>query len=180
MGELRLPKQQPYHTGNALLGGEGALDIHLIYYLEPRAVSRPRFHEEWWFPHLHVCIISSGTLFNKSYHKDSHLIFQMKENEKKYFLYFFKNKAMKTQVELAIIKKVREYRLAAGMSQAQLSMEMNLDITFVGNVESAKCKDKYNFNHLNALAIIFNCKMKDFMPDENFPDDNSKYLKRDK
>ena len=104
----------------------------------------------------------------------------MKENEKKYFLYFFKNKAMKTQVELAIIKKVREYRLAAGMSQAQLSMEMNLDITFVGNVESAKCKDKYNFNHLIALAIIFNCKMKDFMPDENFPDDNSKYLKRDK
>ena len=71
MGELRRPKQQPYHTGNALLGGEGALDIHLIYYLEPRAVSRPRFHEEWWFPHLHVCIISSGTL-SVSY---THLLF---------------------------------------------------------------------------------------------------------
>lgn len=159
-------------------GGRFGYSFNLLF--RATGGSRPHFHEEWWFPHLHVCIISSGTLFNKSYHKDSHLIFQMKENEKKYFLYFFKNKAMKTQVELAIIKKVREYRLAAGMSQAQLSMEMNLDITFVGNVESAKCKDKYNFNHLNALAIIFNCKMKDFMPDENFPDDNSKYLKRDK
>lgn len=102
----------------------GRLGYSLIYYLESRAVSCPHFHEERWFPRLHVCIISSGTLFNKSYHKGNHLIFQMKENKKKYFLYFFKHKAMKTQVELAIIKKVREYRLATGMSQAQLSMEM--------------------------------------------------------
>lgn len=98
---------------------------------------------------------------------------------KKSFLYFFK-KVMKTKVELAIINKVRQYRETAGMSQAQLSTELNLDISFVGNVESEKCRDKYNFNHLNALAILFDCKMKDFMPDENFPDDNSKYLKKDK
>ena len=56
---------------------------------------------------------------------------------------------MKTKVELAIINKVRQYRETAGMSQAQLSTELNLDISFVGNVESEKCRDKYNFNHLN-------------------------------
>jgi hypothetical protein len=38
--------------------------------------------------------------------------------------------------------------------------------SFVGHVETPNRRAKYNVNHLNALAKIFKCSPKDFMPEK--------------
>lgn len=43
---------------------------------------------------------------------------------------------------------------------------MGLSEKFVGNVESSKTSDKYNLNHLNKIAEIFDCSIRDFFPDK--------------
>ncbi|MFC4213356.1 helix-turn-helix domain-containing protein [Pedobacter lithocola] len=69
-------------------------------------------------------------------------------------------------IEQYVIDKVREKRIKAGLTQAVLSVAMDLNPRFVGSVERAKTDDKYNINHLNKLAIIFECSIKDFFPDK--------------
>ncbi|MGY4383923.1 transcriptional regulator with XRE-family HTH domain [Pedobacter sp. UYP24] len=69
-------------------------------------------------------------------------------------------------IEQFVIDKVREKRIALGITQVVLSVSMDLSPKFVGNVESVKADDKYNINHLNKLAIIFDCSIKDFFPDK--------------
>lgn len=71
-----------------------------------------------------------------------------------------------SKIEQFVIDKVRELRIKAGISQVNLSLEMGLSSKFVGNVESSKTPDKYNLNHLNKIAGIFNCSIKDFFPDQ--------------
>lgn len=83
---------------------------------------------------------------------------------------------MRTTIEQYIIERVREKRLAQGKSQRALSLDIACDMGLVGRVESMKGKDKYNVNHLNALAVVLNCSIKDFFPEEPFQDENSKYL----
>ena len=46
---------------------------------------------------------------------------------------------------------------------------MELNEKFVGNVESMKTPDKYNLNHLNTIAEILKCSVKDFVPDKPLP-----------
>ncbi len=75
-----------------------------------------------------------------------------------------------TPIEQYVIDKVREKRLKAGLTQAVLSVSMDLSPKFVGNVESVRADDKYNINHLNKLAIILECSIKDFFPDEPIQD----------
>lgn len=67
-------------------------------------------------------------------------------------------------IEQYVINKVRERRIQAGITQATLSLAMDLGSSFVGNVESSKSDDKYNINHLNKLAIILECSIRDFFP----------------
>jgi hypothetical protein len=38
--------------------------------------------------------------------------------------------------------------------------------SFVGHVETPNRRAKYNLNHLNALAKLFKCSPKDFMPEK--------------
>ena len=73
-----------------------------------------------------------------------------------------------SKIEQYVIDKVREKRIKAGLTQTVLSVAMDISSKFVGNVESAKSNAKYNINHLNKLAIIFECSIKDFFPDEPF------------
>lgn len=73
----------------------------------------------------------------------------------------------KTKIELFISSKVKEFRLKNNMSQAELAHKLNLSSGFIGKVESTKSKSKYNLNHLNSLAKIFNCSIKDFFPDKH-------------
>ena len=66
-----------------------------------------------------------------------------------------KGKIKNTEIELYVINKVKEYRIAAKMSQRKLCMELRL---------SPKYTAKYNLNQLNELAKIFKCSIADFMP----------------
>ena len=68
-------------------------------------------------------------------------------------------------IEQYVIDRVREQRTKAKLTQAVLSVAMDLSPSFVGNVESSKTDDKYNINHLNKLAIIFECSIRDFFPE---------------
>jgi transcriptional regulator with XRE-family HTH domain len=70
------------------------------------------------------------------------------------------------KIDQYVINKVKEKRLEKGMSQADLSIKMGFTDSFVSHVETPKRRDKYNLNHLNTLAKIFKCSIKDFLPDK--------------
>lgn len=74
-----------------------------------------------------------------------------------------------SEIEQFVIDKVREIRLLKDYGQKQLSIEMGLNSKFVGNVESTKTDDKYNLNHLNKIAEILECSIKDFFPEKPIP-----------
>ena len=73
----------------------------------------------------------------------------------------------KTEIELFIINKVRELRERENIGQKKLSMELKLSSSYVGNAENPYNKAKYNLNHLNELAKIFNVPFSYFFP-ENY------------
>lgn len=82
-----------------------------------------------------------------------------------FIVYLASRMAEISKIEQYVIDKVKEKRVKAGLTQTVLSVAMDISSKFVGNVESAKSKAKYNINHLNKLAIIFECSIKDFFPD---------------
>jgi transcriptional regulator with XRE-family HTH domain len=75
---------------------------------------------------------------------------------------------LKSDIEAYVINKVKEKREALNLSQSELAAELNVSNGFIGQVESSKYPAKYNLNHLNKLAIIFKCSVKDFIPDTPF------------
>ena len=73
---------------------------------------------------------------------------------------------MATKIEEYIINKVREMRIANGLTQMALSQKIGMSSSFVSHVESTKRRAKYNINHLNEIAKVFSCSPKDFWPDK--------------
>jgi len=71
-----------------------------------------------------------------------------------------------SKIEKYIIQRVKELRLENGMTQIVLSQRLNMSDSFIGHVESPKRNDKYNIKHLNALAKIFKCSPRDFLPEK--------------
>ena len=71
-----------------------------------------------------------------------------------------------TKIEQHIIDKVKELRTAKNISQAELARLLDVSEGFIGNVENKNYRAKYNLNHINALAKLFKCSPKDFMPDK--------------
>lgn len=69
-----------------------------------------------------------------------------------------------TAIEEYVIKRVKEMRIERNISQAELADLMNISHSFVGDVESTNRRAKYNLNHINTLAKIFNCNFSDFFP----------------
>lgn len=57
-------------------------------------------------------------------------------------------------------------RQKAGKSQADLAADLNVSYGFIGQVENPKFRTKYNLNHLNKLAQIFNCSPRDLVPEK--------------
>jgi transcriptional regulator with XRE-family HTH domain len=72
-----------------------------------------------------------------------------------------------TKLDIYIINKVKFMREKQGMSQIALSQALGMADSFVSNVESAKRRDKYNVNHLNLLAKVFECAPKEFLPEKS-------------
>ncbi len=71
-------------------------------------------------------------------------------------------------IDQYVIDKVRKMREEKDISQKELSLKMEFSEGFVGHVENPNRRDKYNLNHLNSLAVIFKCSIKDFMPEQPF------------
>lgn len=71
-----------------------------------------------------------------------------------------------SKIDRFTIQKVKEMRIAHNFTQIVLSQKLNMSDSFIGHVESPKRRDKYNLNHLNALAKIFKCSPKDFLPEK--------------
>ena len=76
-----------------------------------------------------------------------------------------------TQIEQYIIERVKKMREERDMSQAELADLMNVSHSFVGQIESSNYRTKYNLNHINTLASIFECPFADFFPDKPFPEE---------
>lgn len=74
------------------------------------------------------------------------------------------NKNKRTEIEIFVINKVKEYRIAAKLSKRKLSLELGLNYNYVFQAESPKYDTKYNLNHLNELAKVLGCSVADFMP----------------
>ncbi len=70
-------------------------------------------------------------------------------------------------IEDFVINAVKEMWLRKSISQTGLVHLMEVSEGFIGNVESPNYRAKYNINHLNELAKIFECSPRDFLP-KNF------------
>jgi transcriptional regulator with XRE-family HTH domain len=77
-------------------------------------------------------------------------------------------KSLNTEIELYVINKAKEMRIKAGMTQKDLAFKLDLSVGFMGHIESPKKAAKYNLNHINKLAKIFNCSPQDFLPVDAF------------
>lgn len=71
-----------------------------------------------------------------------------------------------TKVEDYVIEQVKQKRNEFKLTQIALSQKLNMSDSFVGHVETPKRRAKYNINHLNALAKIFKCSPRDFLPEK--------------
>lgn len=69
-------------------------------------------------------------------------------------------------IEQYVIDKVRSMRKEKGLTQRDLAYQTDIDQSFFAAVESPKGRAKYNLNHLNAIAKVFKCSPKDFLPDK--------------
>ena len=77
------------------------------------------------------------------------------------------DKVEKKPIDLFIVNKVREIRNSHGISQEQIAFHLGVSEGFIGQIESPKFRAKYNADHLNSLAKLFNCSPKDFMPEKS-------------
>ncbi len=75
---------------------------------------------------------------------------------------------LKSDIEAYVINKVKEKREEQKLSQSELAVRLNVSNGFIGQAESSKSPTKYNLNHLNQLATIFDCSVKDFIPEKPF------------
>lgn len=73
-----------------------------------------------------------------------------------------------SQIEQYVIDVVKKKRTERKMSQKELAFEMEKSIGFIGDVESPNERAKYNLNHINDLAKIFECSPRDFLPSKPF------------
>ena len=73
---------------------------------------------------------------------------------------------MRSKIDIHVIDRVREKRIALNMSHQELSIKAGFRSNgFVGQTESLKYNKRYNIQHLNKFAKIFNCSPKEFLPD---------------
>lgn len=70
-------------------------------------------------------------------------------------------------MELYVIFKAKALRESKNYSQSELAFRLGVSNGFVGQVESLKSPSKYNLDHIDKLAEIFDCSPKDFLPEKS-------------
>lgn len=73
-----------------------------------------------------------------------------------------------SEIDLYVIERVKKMREEKGFTQSDLAYKMDVSYGFIGQAESPNHRAKYNINHLNKIAKIFNCEFKDFFPEKPF------------
>ena len=73
-----------------------------------------------------------------------------------------------SSIEQYVVDVVRAKRLEKGWSQKELAYQLDVSIGFIGDIENPKYRAKFNLNHINELAKIFECCPKDFLPEIPF------------
>jgi len=76
-------------------------------------------------------------------------------------------KTLLTKIEQYAVDMVKKKRLEKGYSQKELAYLLDKSIGFIGDIESRKGRAKYNLNHINELAKVFECSPKDFLPERS-------------
>lgn len=73
---------------------------------------------------------------------------------------------MRTPIDIYVIEKVKEMRLKKNISQEELSIALGFRSNgFVGQIESPNYNKRYNIQHINSLAKIFDCSPRSFFPE---------------
>lgn len=72
----------------------------------------------------------------------------------------------KSSVDWYIVNKVRDLRIKRGMSQEELAIHLGISRGFIGHIESPEFVSKYSMVQLNAIAKIFKCSPRDFLPEK--------------
>lgn len=70
------------------------------------------------------------------------------------------------KIDKYVIEKIKEMRIEKGYSQYRLAYELGQSESLIKKVESGKYGKKYNLSHLNKIAIIFDCSIRDFLPEK--------------
>jgi len=78
---------------------------------------------------------------------------------------------VENKIDQFVIDRIREIRLMKGISQSELANQIDLSRGFIGDVENPHHRAKYNLNHLNKIAIAFNCSIRDFFPEKYLEDE---------
>ena len=73
--------------------------------------------------------------------------------------------SMKSKIKLYVIDNIKKRRLDKEWSQRYLGDCLNVSQGFIQKIENPKSDKSYNIDHLNELAKIFKCSIKDFFPD---------------
>lgn len=76
-------------------------------------------------------------------------------------------KTGKTEIDLYVINRIKEIRVAKKMTQSDLALALGMSNGFIGQIESPKYRAKYNVSHLNEIAKIFECSIRDFFPENS-------------
>ena len=69
-------------------------------------------------------------------------------------------------IEQYVLDMVRAKRIEKGWSQKELAYQLDVSIGFIGDIENSKYRAKFNLNHINELAKIFECSPKGFLLDD--------------
>jgi len=73
-----------------------------------------------------------------------------------------------TSIDQYVIEFVRQLRIKKNLVQADIAGIMEVERSFVSNVESPRHRAKYNLTHINSLAFYFDMSPRDFLPAEPF------------
>lgn len=79
------------------------------------------------------------------------------------------SKSMRTEIDIAIIQKVKALREKRDVSQRLLAEVIEKTAGFIGQVESEKCVTKYSAHQIYLIAQFFDCEVSDLYPPVKTP-----------